>query len=164
MRTARLMTVGGILGVATLFGAAPAAAIPPNAVEYEVTFAAGQFCPFVVTALVTDNQNYVRTTLDDGSTRVTYRGAAFVTLQGNGKSIDLNVSGPGEYLLRPDGSLQSGHASGRNFFQTSLANSAPGVPPLHFTRGRVSFEVAPSGVTTAFELRGQSTDICAVLS
>jgi hypothetical protein len=78
--------------------------------------------------------------------------------------VRLNVSGPGQVVLRADGSIQSGDVRGHNLLQTTVTNSAPGVPPLNYTRGRATYEVAPDGMTTAFALRGKSTDICALLS
>lgn len=174
MKAARLMTVGGVLGLAALTGAAPAAAVPPKAAtSVEIlpgtdTAGGDGFCPFAVRLDITDNQTYVFTTLEDGSTALTFRGAARITLTNVDdpqKSVTLNASGPGDALFRPvTGSLQSGDVRGLNFLRTTKANSFPGVSPLNYTRGRATFEVAPDGTTTDFVLRGRSTDLCALLS
>lgn len=164
MQKARMLTAGGLFGITTLLGVAPAAAVPPNANQYTLNFAAGEYCTFAVSALVTDNQTYVFTEMADGSTLLTFRGAAFATVINDvtGESVDLNISGPGNVVFRPDGTF-SGDVKGPNFLQTTVANSATGVPTLNFTRGRATYEVADGGITAAFALSGNSTDICAVL-
>lgn len=174
MRCAQLLIAGGALGLAAITGAAPAAAVPPQAViSTEVlkgtdTAGGAGFCPFAVRLDITDNQNYVFTTLEDGSTALTFRGAARVTLTNVDdptRSITLNASGPGDALFRPvTGTLQSGNVRGLNFLRTTAANSFRGVPPLNYTRGKATFAVAPDGTTTNFVVRGRSTDLCALLS
>ena len=114
-----------------------------------------------------DTNQYVissSTTADDVTTlRVTGHASVRLTNLANGKTVSYNVSGPGTLTINPDFSF-SVAAGGPNLLYTTKASSFPGVPPLSYTTGRVTFSVDADGVTTAYSLKGRRTDVCAVLA
>jgi hypothetical protein len=65
-------------------------------------------CTFPVHLDTIVNKEYGKqTVLADGSTLFTITGSMVVRVSANGKSFDLNVSGPGTYLIASDGSTWS---------------------------------------------------------
>jgi hypothetical protein len=105
------------------------------------------------------------TTAPDGTTtlKITGRAEATVTNQTTGTSATYNISGPGTLVLYPDGAF-SIDAHGPNLLWTTPENSFPGVPTISYTTGHVTVQVAASGQTTSYQLRGRQTDVCAVLA
>jgi hypothetical protein len=139
----------------------------PATPGFQIVFPAGQYCDFPAYLTITRNKEYVihETTDADGTTTLQVAGSlkVSVTNAATGKSLPYNISGPGTYVFYSDGSF-SLDVTGHNLLWTTRANSFPGVPPLNYTKGHVTVEVAASGLTTAYHLRGQSTDVCAVLA
>jgi hypothetical protein len=86
-----------------------------------------------------------------------------VTNQTSRESVSYNVSGPGTVVSEPNGAF-SIDAHGPNLLWTTPANSYPGVPTISYTTGHVTLRVAASGLTTAYNLAGRQTDVCAVLA
>ena len=112
------------------------------------------------------NQYIIRqTTAPDGTTtlRIAGHAEAAVTNQTTDKSVTYNISGPGTVVIYPDGAF-SIDAHGPNLLWTAPENSFPGVPTISYTTGHVTVQVAASGQTTSYQLRGRQTDVCAVLA
>ena len=114
------------------------------------------------------NQYVVRqTTAADGTTtlKITGHAKATVTNQSSGKSVTLNISGPGTIVIEPDGAFRI-DAAGPNLLWTSSENSFGDVPEISYTRGRVSLRVDASGQTTSYTLAGgaRQTDVCVLLA
>jgi hypothetical protein len=125
-------------------------------------------CDFPVHVDVPVNKEYAKvTTLPDGSTLLKITGALryVVTNVDTGKSITLNVSGPGRVLLPASGSIVSVDSRGRGMFW--VTNGADfGVPNLMYASGPVTYETDFSNDTMTALDRAPShaVDLCAVLS
>src|SRR2546430_10218197 len=63
-------------------------------------------------------------TLQDGTTKIELNGYARQIVQGNGKTLELNVSGPGTIFIAPDGAFITAIGGGHPF---SIRPAAP--PP-----------------------------------
>jgi hypothetical protein len=116
------------------------------------------------------NQSIIQQTVEpDGTTTVKIAGHAqsTVTNLSTGESVTYNTSGPATLVFYPDGTI-SVDAAGPNLLWTAPENLAhfPDVPTISYTTGHVTFTVAASGETTAYELAGgaRQTDVCAVLA
>lgn len=109
-------------------------------------------------------QKQTDTTLANGATesRFTGHAEAIATNDKTGKSITYNISGPGTLTVLTDGSFTI-DAAGPNLLYTTVENSAPGVPQLAYTTGRVQLAVNNTGHTDSYQLNGRSTDVCAKL-
>ena len=119
----------------------------------------------VVTFMNVNQYIIHETTAPDGTTTlmITGRAEATVTNQTTGTSVTYNISGPGTLVLYPDGAF-SIDAHGPNLLWTLPEFSFPGVPTISYTTGHVTVQVAASGQTTSYQLRGRQTDVCAVLA
>jgi hypothetical protein len=163
---AGLVCAGGLL-----LASQPASATPPNAAtgSFDLpgidTAGSDGFCPFAVTVSYINNEQITEQVLPDGTKIDTYRGTAFATITNDktGKSVTYTISGPGTYTYPPDNSFML-DAAGPNLLWTTVADSYPGVPQLNFTRGHVKVEVNSTGLTTSFQLAGNSVDVCAALT
>ena len=89
---------------------------------------------------------------------------AFVTRLTNtttGKSITVNISGPGRFTIHPDGSATL-EAWGRwNFFFIDAVNA--GTKAI-INSGRVVLSIAPDGTQTLVSQSGHEEDVCVLLS
>jgi hypothetical protein len=86
----------------------------------------------------------------------------FVTRMTNtstGKSITINISGPGRFIIHPDGSFTL-EATGRWFL--GLIENAPFT--AFISSGRVVISFAPDGTGTLVSQSGPVEDVCALLS
>src|SRR5688500_66184 len=82
-----------------------------------------------------------------------------VTNTSTGKSITVNISGPGRITIHPDGSATL-EATGR-WFLAEIENA----PATAFiSSGRVVISIAPDGLPTLVSQSGKLEDICALLS
>ena len=95
--------------------------------------------------------------------KITGHAQATVTNQSTGASVSYNISGPGTVVVYPDGAF-SIDAHGPNLLWTRSEFSFPGIPTISYTTGHVTVQVAASGQTTSYRLRGRQTDVCAVLA
>lgn len=95
------------------------------------------------------------------------RGTVTVTNETSNKSLTYNASGPGTFKSI-DGPAVTYDLHGPNFFWTTAGNSYQDVPEIVYTTGRVRFTYqgtfAEPGLTTAWQLNGTATDVCAALS
>ena len=155
-----------------LLSAAPAGAQRPHTPvplpdPHPVVLPEGLYCSgFTAVVTFTElNQYIIRETTVNGVTtlKITGHARATVTNQSTGESVSYNISGPGTIVLYPDGAF-SIDAHGPNLLWTELAKSFEGVPTISYTTGHVTLQVAASGLTTSYQLRGRRTDVCAVLA
>lgn len=119
-----------------------------------------------VVTFTTMNEYIIHQTMaPDGTTTLQIAGhaEATVTNQSTGTSVAYNISGPGTVVSSPDGAF-SLDVHGPNLLWTTPENSFPGVPTISYTTGHVTAQVAASGLTTSYQLRGRRTDVCALLA
>ena len=171
MRAPRtLLITAAVTGV--LFAlAGPAQAAPPPTTSFSTdlpgTKSAGNagYCSFPVHLDEVLHEHNVISSGPGGATidHVTGTGRATVTNTATGKQLNFNISGPGTVTSYPDGAFTI-DAGGPNLLWTTVANSFSGVPQIAYTHGHVQVSVAASGLTTAYTLSGNSTDVCAALS
>jgi len=109
-------------------------------------------------------RSYIKTfTLKDGTTKVEFNGYARQIVEGNGKTLELNVSGPGAFLIAPDGSF-SAVGEGHLFYIGPLDTPQQG---LFMYTGHAVLSVintttyGPIFVVSSYT--GHKTDICALL-
>jgi hypothetical protein len=121
---------------------------------------AGLACSFAVGVELLVNKEFAKTFPPEpnGDVVVLSNGRLVerLTNVSTGKSIIVNVSGPGRLTIHPDGSatlVAWGRSS--NFF-------GPGEAFLF--SGRLVIEIAPDGIGTPVSLSGHEEDICAALS
>jgi hypothetical protein len=159
MKVMRKLLFGAVVAIAgLLLMAGPAQAAPPFPVVVDEVLAAGDYCTGFAVHVV----QYSKSTDAHHRGFFTGPGYAVVTNTTTNKSITYNVSGPGTPTSNPDRGF-SVRATGTNLFWTTRANSYPGVPQISYTTGPLSFTVAGSGKTTAYQHSGSTTDVCAAL-
>ena len=151
-----------------MHGAAPAGASDPRVPLPADPVVLEGYCEgFTAVVTFTTMNQYIihETTAPDGTTTLQIAGhaEATVTNQSTGTSVDYNISGPGTLVLSPDGAF-SLDVHGPNLLWTTPENSFPGVPTISYTTGHVTAQVAASGLTTSYQLRGRRTDVCAALA
>lgn len=167
--TAALLAVAVFL--AGLLVAAPAGAQRPHELAplQNPTDLPPDYCDFPVRITWTEFDQYIiqGTTSPDGTItgHITGHAQATVTNQTTSESVSYNVSGPGTVVLYPSGAF-SIDAAGPNLLWTKPEDllNFPDVPAISYTTGHVTVEVDASGKTTAYELQGRQTDVCAVLA
>jgi hypothetical protein len=81
-----------------------------------------------------------------------------LTNTSTGKTITVNISGPGRITIHPDGSTTL-EAQGRWFL-----GFVEGPYTLFISSGRVVISFAPDGTPTLVSQRGRVEDVCALLS
>jgi hypothetical protein len=163
---ALLVAAAAIAGLVALPGAAQA--VPPQAQTFTIDLPGTNepgvgdngFCPFPVQIVAVTNQ---LTPHNKPVNNLTGFGSATVTNTDTGTTLKFNISGPGTVTNNnlPPFTID---AHGPNLLWTTVDNSFPGVPQLAYTTGRVHVEVDANGKTTAYELTGNSTDVCELLA
>jgi hypothetical protein len=103
---------------------------------------------------------YVKTyTMQDGSTRLKINGFQAAIVQGNGKTLHLNISGPGTEVINGDsvGIFGTGHG---------LYIGPPGTtqPGIRLYTGNVVYALEPSGNAIVVSSTGHVTDVCKLLA
>ena len=166
----RRLSIFLLAAIVTLMTAAPASAAAPSR-EF---LAAGPFdvdgpCPFVVHVEYPVNKEYLISFTDANGdlTRAIVQGdlvASYTNVE-NGRSVTLNVSGPGLFTFGADGSLRFS-ATGNStfmFFPGQLGSGSPG--SFFLNQGRLELLVAPDGFhETILSQQGKQTDVCALIS
>jgi len=145
----------------------PAAhALPPVRVESPLApLTLSGICPFdvLVEPLANRNNQKVTTFYDqNGNPRlslVTGTLAVRLTNADSGKSIVVNIPGPGKYL---DGGQSAVFEGPWVIFLPP--NTVPGSPALLYIRGRINMTFDASGNTTSIRWQGQVQDLCAALA
>ena len=112
-------------------------------------------CAFDVDLQVLVNKEFI-TTFSDGRQLITGRLVVRLTNVATGKSIDLNISGPGFITPHADGSVTF-ELSGRSLV------FLPGL--LELTSGPVVLEIDPAGNVVSYaKTSAAAVDLCAVLA
>jgi hypothetical protein len=123
----------------------------------------GLFCTFGVFSEPIVNNQVVKTfPPEPNGDIVQLATGAFVTRLTNtstGKSITVNISGPGRFTIHPDGSATL-EAWGRWFF--ALIENAR--LNAFISSGRVVVSIAPDGTATLVSQSGHEEDVCVLLS
>jgi hypothetical protein len=135
----------------------------PSSEPFEVP--AGLVCSFGVFVETIVNNQVVKTfPPEPNGDIVQLATGAFVTRLTNtttGKSITVNISGPGRFTIHPDGSATL-EAWGRwNFFFIDAVNA--GTKAI-INSGRVVLSIAPDGTQTLVSQSGHEEDVCVLLS
>ncbi len=105
-------------------------------------------------------RSYVKTyTMSDGSVRLKFNGFQAATVQGNGKTLHFNISGPGTVLINGN-TLVALIGTGHGLYIGPPGTTQPG---LFLYTGQVVFAVEPSGNAIVVSHTGNVTDICALL-
>ena len=136
-----------------------AAAEPPTREPLPFPEATGQFCAdFQVSVRATQNKE-VATVFSNGVALVTGVLKVEVTNLESGKTIALNISGPGKFSA--DGSTINGSGTWLLFGE---AGQLPGPDPgLLLVTGRHVITAGPTGITS-IDTRGTSEDVCDALA
>jgi hypothetical protein len=161
----RILVVLAALATAT--AATALAAKPdknPSPGNPGVTFPAGLVCPFELTASDVVNNSTTTTHYDQqGGVRWEHGSGRIVSrFAGNGKSVDLNLSGPGKITFGDDGLL---HVDGTGpwallFFPGDSPSST-----VLYLRGHFHFTVdLGTGKLTLVSHTGRVDNICDMLS
>ena len=133
----------------------------PTGEDFEAP--AGLFCSFgVLVETIVNNQVVTTFPPERNGDVVQLATGAFVTRLTNtstGKSITVNISGPGRTTIHPDGSATL-EAWGR--WLLGLIENAPFT--LFISSGRVVVSFAPDGAATLVRQSGRVEDVCALLS
>jgi hypothetical protein len=83
-----------------------------------------------------------------------------------GKSIVINGSGPGRFLVQPGSDIVFAQTGGVSFWTFQPGTQPPGWPTLALTKGRIVAELDPTTFTIVNLIAQQGTtveDLCAVL-
>ncbi len=136
---------------------------PAVAGPFEVP--AGAVCSFGVSGEVPVNKQVVKTFPPEPNGDVVQLATgAFVSRLTNtstGKSITVNISGPGRFTIHPDGSATL-EAWGRwNFFFFDAVNA--GTKAI-INSGRIVLSIASDGTQTLVSQSGHEEDVCTLLS
>ena len=98
-------------------------------------------------------------TMSDGTTRLKFNGFQAATVQGNGKTLHFNISGPGTIFI--NGDMVALVGTGHGLYIGPPGTTQPGV---RLYTGKVEYAVEPSGNAIVTSYTGRVTDICALLS
>jgi hypothetical protein len=124
---------------------------------------AGLFCSFGVLSEPVVNKQVVKTfPPEPNGDIVQIATGAFVarlTNTSTGKSITVNISGPGRVTIHPDGSVTL-EATGRWFF--AAIENAPF--SAFISSGHAVLSIASDGTVTLVSQSGHVEDVCALLS
>ena len=133
---------------------------------YEFAAPAGEACSFGVTGRAVVNR-FVTTTFpaDENGDVVQLSTGHLVfrfTNLTTGKSLDLNISGPGKATFHPDGSMRQ-DATGVWYWLFPGGTNLLGGLTLFLSRGRLMVETSPTGQRTIVSQVGELEDLCEML-
>ena len=151
----------GALGLVAAALLAPGAAADKPVREFlPLADATGQFCEdFQVRVHATDNKEYI-TVFSSGAMLITGVLKVEVTNLETGKTIALNISGPGKFSA--DGSTLTGGGPWLLFGEAG--ELGPGSDAgVTYIAGRTTLTFGPAGIET-IETLGHTEDICAALA
>jgi hypothetical protein len=135
-----------------------AAADKPGKEPLPAADVTGQFCPnFQVSVHVTDNKEVIHV-FSSGVGLITGVLKVEVTNVSTGKTLALNISGPGKFSA--DGNSASGSGTWLLFGE---AGQIPNGPAMILVSGRIHLEFGPAGIA-AMDLQGNVEDVCAALA
>lgn len=156
----RAILCGALALVAAVLLAPSAAADQPLKEPLPNLDASGQFCKdFRVHIETTANKEYIHI-FSSGVGIITGVLKVEVTNLATGKTLALNISGPGK--ISPDGSTLVGGGPWLLFGEEGQLgpNSDAGMMLIH---GRTTLTLGPGGIET-IEVQGTTEDICAALA
>jgi len=149
------------LGSATaLAGGNPDRTLAPPPPPYTAPLCGSASGDVTVSVDADTYRSYVKTyTMSDGSTRLKFNGFQAATVQGNGKTLHFNISGPGTIFI--NGNMLAIVGTGHGIYIGPPGTTQPG---LRLYTGQVVYAVEPSGNAIVTSYTGRVTDICALLS
>jgi hypothetical protein len=102
-------------------------------------------------------------TFSNGSFIVTGQFKATLTNARTGKTVDINIPGPGKYTVADDGTLTI-NLTGPWLIFTFAGQTGPGSPGmLLYTTGKGTFIARPDGTVSFQHDQGTTTNLCAAL-
>jgi hypothetical protein len=109
-------------------------------------------------------RSYVKTfTFKDGTTKIQFNGYARQVVQGNGKTLQFNVSGPGAFFIAPDGSFTA-VGQGHLFYIGPVDTPQQGLFLYTGTNTLAVIDTATYGpIFVVSSYTGHKTDVCALL-
>jgi hypothetical protein len=163
----RLITLAPII-VAAIAALAPGQAAADQPVREGLPAAPftldASICGFAVDVTFPTNKEF-STTFADGKQIITGSLTATLTNEENGRSITINISGPGSFVPNGDGTTTF-TLSGRSLiylFPNQVGQGTPG--RLILTSGPVAFQVDQNGNLTSYRITSASVqDMCPVLA
>ena len=133
---------------------------------YEFSAPAGQACSFPVTGEAVVNRFETTTFPADENSDVVQLATGHLVFRftnvATGKSIDLNISGPGKATFHPDGSMTQ-DATGVWYWLFPGGTNLPGGLTLFLSSGRLVVETSPTGQRTITSQVGKLEDLCPML-
>ena len=103
-------------------------------------------------------------TLQDGTTKIQLNGYARQIVQGNGKTLELNVSGPGTIFIAPGGAFITAIGEGHLFYAGPVDTPQQG---LFLYTGHVTLALINTAqygpIFVVSSHTGNVTDVCALL-
>jgi hypothetical protein len=99
-------------------------------------------------------------TFADGTIKFQFNGWQGYTVEGNGTSIDINASGPGNLIFYPDGSV-SATGQGHLLFTGPVGTSQQGI---WLYTGKTTLDIVSNPYALVSGSDGHVTDLCAVLA
>jgi len=104
-------------------------------------------------------------TLKDGTTKIQFNGYARQIVQGNGKTLELNVSGPGAFFIAPGGAFITVIAEGHLFYIGPVGTPQQGLTMYTGHTVLATIDTAVYGtIVVVSSFTGHKTDICAQLA
>jgi hypothetical protein len=126
------------------------------------------FCGFKIRVAPVVNKEYFKVLkASDGSMTFLITGAAKAsyTNLATGKTITENISGPGTFTMRPDGSVVIAAKGLFALFLTPADAQRFGLPTVAVTAGALTQSTAADGSITSLTLHGHVlVNVCAALS
>ena len=151
-----VVAVASLVSAAPAFGDAPIP-LPPNP---DVSYAAGEICPFPVRVAATANRSLLHVQRS-GELIVTGKLTQRATNLSTGKSLDIKSNGPLRVIPHDDGSATL--ISHGSIFWTFFAQDVGG-PGLFVFTGRVVMESGADGFATSVSRPPKVLDVCQALA
>lgn len=133
---------------------------------YEFAAPAGQACSFAVTGKAVVNRFVTTTFPAEANGDVVQLATGHLVFRftnvASGKSVDLNISGPGKATFHPDGSMTQ-EATGVWYWLFPGGTNLPDGLTLFLSRGRLVVETSPTGERTIASQVGNVEDLCGML-
>src|SRR6266446_1479858 len=129
----------GATGV--LAGGNPGRTLAPPPAPYTAPLCGSALGDVTVSVDADTYRAYVKTyTMSDGTTRLKFNGFQAATVQGNGKTLHFNISGPGTILI--NGDMLAIVGTGHGIYIGPPGTTQPGI---RLYTGQVVYAVEPSG-------------------
>ena len=134
----------------------------PSQVDPPVTFPAGDVCPFELTLAELVDRSILTTHYDKaGNVRWEHSAGAVAlrfTNESNGRSVDLNISGPGKITTGADGLV---HIDATGLWALILFPTDSPASTALYIKGHTHFTIDPNaGTLTLVSYKGTAKSIC----